>query len=96
MVADVQHRSNFGNYGPMGAAPGAYIPVSQVDDDSLKLAHVWFSPSWIVRSSRPQAQIREAIESVTHSVDPLLPISGASVIPALKITKVNLSSILQE
>jgi ABC-type antimicrobial peptide transport system permease subunit len=36
---------------------------------------VWFSPSWVVRTSLGDREAARAIESVTKSVDPLLPIS---------------------
>lgn len=51
----------------------------------IKLVHTWFSPSWIVRSSRPPGDLQRAVESITRSVDPLLPISAFRTLDEVKI-----------
>src|ERR1039457_2707470 len=54
VVGDVQQKSGWGeNFGPLAAMPDVYIPAAQTDGKSLQMVHVWFSPSWIVRSSGP-------------------------------------------
>src|ERR1700693_4771118 len=51
-----------------------YVPAAQAPDD-LMFVHVWFSPSWVVRTSLGDREAARVIGTVTKSVDPLLPIS---------------------
>ena len=53
-----------------------YIPASQVDGRSLSLVHVWFQPSWIVRTSAPVEGLTGQMQRALASVDPNLPFSG--------------------
>jgi predicted permease len=52
-----------------------YVPASQVSAASFRQWHVWFSPSWVVRSSAPIAGLAESIRSAVRQVDPLLPVA---------------------
>jgi predicted permease len=75
VVGNVQEkRAGWGDFGPVGEVPTMYIPAVQATDDFM-FVHVWFSPSWVVRTSLGDREAARAIESVTKSVDPLLPIS---------------------
>jgi len=86
VVASVQHRPGFGgNYGPLDAVPGAYVTAAQTGSALFKLVHTWFSPSWIVRSSRPAADVQRAVEAVTRSVDPLLPLATFRTLDEVKM-----------
>ena len=38
---------------PLAGEESMYIPATQVDGKLLSLVHVWFQPSWIVRTARP-------------------------------------------
>ena len=40
------------------------------------MAHVWFQPSWIVRTSKPLEGITGAMQKALAQVDPSLPFSG--------------------
>lgn len=42
----------------------------------LTLTHMWFQPSWIVRTSRPVKGLPEQMQRALASVDPNLPFSG--------------------
>lgn len=53
-----------------------YIPASQVDSNSLALVHVWFQPSWIIRTSAPIEGLSGQMQRALASVDPNLPFSG--------------------
>ncbi len=75
VAGDVQQKVAFGNFGPVGAAPASYVPVSQVSDGFVTLVHGWFSPSWIVRLSGPQAGIVAQMQKAVEAVDPLLPVA---------------------
>jgi predicted permease len=64
----------FGGDGPMAALPGAYVPATQFGDGGgglFVLAHTWFQPSWIVRTSAPIAII-PLLRRALHDVDPQL------------------------
>jgi ABC-type antimicrobial peptide transport system permease subunit len=53
-----------------------YIPAAQVDPKLLGLVHVWFQPSWIVRTNHPMTTLTEHMQRALASVDPNLPFSG--------------------
>jgi len=74
VVGDIQQGAGWGDYGPVAAVPGAYVPSAQFGDAGFKLVHTWFSPSWIVRTSGPQQGIIQQIERAVQNVDPQLPI----------------------
>jgi ABC-type antimicrobial peptide transport system permease subunit len=40
------------------------------------MLHVWFQPSWIVRSQRPIAGLSESMQKAIASVDPQLPVAS--------------------
>ncbi|MBZ5556748.1 MAG: ABC transporter permease [Acidobacteriia bacterium] len=73
VVGDIQTKSGFGNFGPIGAAPAAYVPAAQVNAAFMKMVHTWFSPSWFVRTAGPQQGIVSVMQGAVQSVDPLLP-----------------------
>src|SRR5579883_848209 len=84
IVGDVQEkRAGWGDFGPVAKVPSVYIPAAQTTDDFM-FVHVWFSPSWIVRSSLPEREVRAAVEKVTRSVDPLLPVAEFRSIDDIK------------
>jgi predicted permease len=61
---------------PLTREETVYVPAAQVVDAKLlSLVHVWFQPSWIVRTASPTgvpAQMRRALATA----DPQLPVSG--------------------
>jgi ABC-type antimicrobial peptide transport system permease subunit len=73
VVSDIQTKVAFGSFGPIGAAPAAYVPAAQVDVPRLQLFHTWFSPSWLVRLAGPQQGIVADMQRAVEAVDPLLP-----------------------
>ncbi len=60
---------------PLMSEETMYVPASQVDPGLLGV-HVWFQPSWIVRSSRPVATLTAQMQRALASADPNLPFSG--------------------
>ncbi len=56
--------------------PTIYVPATQVKQSLLNMAHVWFQPSWIVRTSGPIAGITGAMQKALAEADPSLPFSG--------------------
>jgi len=59
---------------PLATEPVYYIPAAQVNDPPWW--HVWFEPSWIVRTRGPVADLTGEMQRALASVDPNLPISG--------------------
>ncbi|MGB7188492.1 MAG: FtsX-like permease family protein, partial [Acidobacteriaceae bacterium] len=61
---------------PLGTEPVFYVPAAQFPADALAMVHLWFQPSWIVRTSGPVAGLTEAMRAAMAQADPSLPISG--------------------
>jgi predicted permease len=59
---------------PLATEPVFYIPAAQVVDPSGW--HVWFQPSWIVRTHGPVAGLTTSMQRALASADPSLPVSG--------------------
>lgn len=61
---------------PLGSEPITYIPATQLDPRGIAVVHVWFQPSWIVRTSGPIQGLPGQMQRAMASVDPGLPFSG--------------------
>ena len=61
---------------PLSTEESMYIPATQVDAQSLSLLHIWFQPSWIVRTAGPVEGLTARMQRALTSVDPNLPFSG--------------------
>jgi ABC-type antimicrobial peptide transport system permease subunit len=53
-----------------------YVPAAQEDAKELGLLHIWFQPSWIVRTRGPVEGLTAQMQRALASVDPNLPFSG--------------------
>jgi len=73
-VALPPHTANMND--PLGSEPMMYIPASQVDPRMIAVVHVWFQPSWIVRTAAPVEGLPAQMQRALASVDPALPFSG--------------------
>ena len=60
----------------MVAEPTVYVPATQMPTQLVNLAHVWFQPSWIVRTKAKSPGITQQMQQALASVDPDLPVSG--------------------
>lgn len=76
MVEDVAIQPGLGVTAPLSAEEGMYIPATQVEPRFLALLHIWFQPSWIVRTTRPVDGLTAQMQRALASVDPNLPFSG--------------------
>jgi hypothetical protein len=78
--ADVVTPPGFTAGGPIVAEPTVYVPATQMPTQLVNLAHVWFQPSWMVRTrgnfAGPFAGIDQRMQQALAQVDPDLPISG--------------------
>jgi hypothetical protein len=61
---------------PLGTEPMEYIPSTQADPKFITVVHVWFQPSWIVRTSGPIEGLPGQMQRSLADVDPSLPFSG--------------------
>jgi predicted permease len=52
-----------------------YVPASQLQAGAFRQWHVWFSPSWVVRSRAPIGALAETVRQAVRTVDPLLPVA---------------------
>ena len=62
---------------PLTSEETIYLPAAQVvDAKSLSMIHMWFQPSWIVRTAGPPEGLTAQMQRALASADPNLPFSG--------------------
>ncbi|MGH9859213.1 MAG: ABC transporter permease, partial [Candidatus Acidiferrales bacterium] len=76
VAGDMLQRAGWGNYGPMGAIPGVFVPAAQVTDGFVQLVHTWFPPNWIVRTAGSHEGLIAGMQNALAATDPLLPFSA--------------------
>ena len=76
MVEDVAIQPGLNATAPLSSEEGMYIPATQVDPRFLSLLHIWFQPSWIVRTAGPVEGLTGQMQRALASVDSSLPFSG--------------------
>jgi predicted permease len=75
VVSDVQLSSGLNPMAPLQSEETMYFPAAQLNAKSL-FVHVWFQPSWIVRTAGPVDGLTGQMQRALASVDPSLPFSG--------------------
>jgi predicted permease len=76
VVANVAKRPGIEGDAPLATEPVFYIPATQMPQGLANIAHLWFQPSWIVRTAGPVTGLTESMQRALAEVDPLLPFSG--------------------
>jgi predicted permease len=76
VVANVAKRPGMSGDAPMSTEPVIYVPVTQMEQGLVNVAHIWFQPSWIVRTAGPVQGLTSAMQKALSQVDPNLPFSG--------------------
>jgi len=76
MVGDVQIKPGLDSTSPLSSEEIIYSPSSQMPPKMLALVHVWFQPSWIVRTAYPVEGLTAQMQRALASVEPGLPFSG--------------------
>jgi predicted permease len=76
VVGDVQLSSGLNPVAPLMSEETMYIPAAQVNPKLIPLAHIWFQPSWIVRTAAPVEGLTAQMQRALASADPGLPFSG--------------------
>ncbi|HLK52742.1 MAG TPA: FtsX-like permease family protein, partial [Candidatus Angelobacter sp.] len=76
VVGDVTKRPGLFADAPLANEVTYYIPAAQAEQPMLNLVHVWFQPSWIVRTQGPIAGLTENMQKAIAGVDPALPVAS--------------------
>ena len=76
VAANVTKRPGMGGDAPMATESVFYLPATQTDQGLVNVAHLWFQPSWIVRTKGPVQGLTSAMQRALTQVDPNLPFSG--------------------
>lgn len=76
VVGDVTIQPALNAQAPLSSEEGMYVPATQVESRNLTLLHIWFQPSWIVRTAGPTNGLTAQMQRALASVDPNLPFSG--------------------
>ena len=76
VVADTQLSSGLNPTAPLQSEETMYIPATQMGPKTLAMVHVWFQPSWIVRTGAPVEGLTAQMQRALASADPGLPFSG--------------------
>ena len=83
-VGNVQVRPGWGDRGPLAPMPLAYVPLSQVNDATLRLVHGWFSPAFVVRAGGETRAAADALQRALKGVDPELPFARIRTIAEIE------------
>lgn len=84
VVADIALMPGLTRNVPLATEPTVYLPATQINSDFLNLAHIWFQPSWIVRTHGPVGGITGAMQQALATADPTLPFAGFYSMNALE------------
>lgn len=76
VVGNVAKAPGMTSGAPISTEPVFYVPYTQMDQGLVNVAHIWFEPSWIVRTTRPVEGLTAAMQRALAQVDPNLPFSG--------------------
>lgn len=78
VVGDTLVSSNLNSdSAPLTGEETIYIPAYQIDEPKfLTMVHVWFQPSWAVRTEGPPPGLTARMQSALATADPNLPFSG--------------------
>jgi predicted permease len=85
VVGDVQqHISYMAESSPITIAPTMYVPAAQVKGAFFEVAHTWFSPKWVIRTTGPAAGLPERVRAAIAAIDPRLPVAHFRTIDDLR------------
>jgi putative ABC transport system permease protein len=76
MVEDVAIQPGLNPTAPLSSEEMMYIPATQVEAASLNILHIWFQPSWIVRTAGPLEGLTGQMQRALATADANLPFSG--------------------
>ena len=76
VVSDVSMAPGINAVAPLDDEQMTYVPAAQMNGRMLSLAHMWFQPSWIVRTSSRVEGLTSQMQRALATADPDLPFSG--------------------
>jgi hypothetical protein len=76
VVGDVAIAPGLDSAAPITGEETMYVPAAQIAGGELAMVHVWFQPSWIVRTAGPVEGLTAEMQRAMGSVDENLPFSG--------------------
>lgn len=76
VVADVAMAPGIDAVAPLTGEETMYVPAAQIPGRELAMVHVWFQPSWIVRTAGPVAGLTAQMQRALAGAAPNLPFSG--------------------
>jgi predicted permease len=76
VVENVAKEPGIDSVAPLTGEETMYVPAAQMEARQLSLLHVWFQPSWIVRTAGPVEGLTVQMQRALATVDPNLPFSG--------------------
>jgi predicted permease len=76
VAANVAKRPGMNGDSPLSNEPVFYLPATQTPQALVNIAHIWFQPSWIVRTSGRNQGLAGAMQQALAEADPNLPFSG--------------------
>ena len=82
VVGDVQQKPAWGNHGPISPMPGGFVSLAQFGGVGI---HIWFTPSWVVRTTAPPAALAAEMQRAVAAVDPLLPFATFRTMEEVKL-----------
>jgi len=76
VVEDVAMAPGIDAVAPLTEEATMYVPAAQMESRQISVVHVWFQPSWIVRTAAPVEGLTSQMQRALANVDPDLPFSG--------------------
>jgi predicted permease len=84
VAGNVLQGAGWGAFGPSGAVPCIYMPMSQTKANFLSELFTFFEPSWIARTSAASPDIAVRVQHAIEATDPGLPLSSVRSMDEVK------------
>lgn len=76
IVGDVEKRPGIQPAAPISTEAVVYLPAAQTAQALVNIAHIWFQPSWVVRTDGPIQGLTASMQRALGRVAPNLPVCG--------------------
>ena len=75
-----QAQAGWGSSEPIWKSPTLYVPAAQTGDGFFRGIHIWFSPSWLVKTTGNPADLAASITNNIHDVNPDMPVARVTLL----------------
>jgi predicted permease len=75
-----QAQGGWGSSEPIWKSPTLYVPAAQTGDGFFRGIHIWFSPSWLVKTTGNPAGLAARIMNTIHDVNPDMPVARVTLL----------------